>query len=564
MTGRFFEFASRLFENLGVTPPPGLDHLERKKIPQEVIFPSPCIQGLGWAEEQGRRPEMEDEMVAISQVDSLEDCWISAVYDGHGGRQTAEALSRRLHVNFLTCLRKRALMRWEQYRERAASRAKKLRDFVCYVEAGSFKCASRSFFMIDDFIGALRLQKILDWIAALPAPEFPTNGESRTSGWGSGGPPHYLSVCSVPDIEDSAREAFEQTDYELLQHDEITASGATACFCFVNPMIDIERILTMRPAHLKQEDWELFFPRKNSYSQDRKQSSLLRTNLTVAHVGDTRAVLVFSDGDALRLTSETDHKASDTHEVERVERLGGSVFDDRVNGYLAIGRAFGDWNLKLSYQELVASQFTGNAETGDGVVTSPADTWRQQQRDYVVSHVPHVRSVNLSEYLRKGSGRDRPSRERVDYSARKVPLALVVGCDGLFDVCTDGDVAQLCTQFIQKLGEAHPDMSPGQAGAQTARLLVEEAIRHRHSMDNVSVQVALLHPCGFSRHPPSPLCPAALPFPKKVYGHSERTFPAGSTSTRHKRSRACGMGEGWGEGSGLEGVLETFRRIFAY
>jgi protein phosphatase 1L len=69
--------------------------------------------------------------------------------------------------------------------------------------------------------------------------------------------------------------------------------------------------------------------------------------LTVAHVGDSRAVLCRS-GRAIALT--VDHKPEDTAERERIERAGGFVTERgycmRVQGVLAMSRALGNRLLK--------------------------------------------------------------------------------------------------------------------------------------------------------------------------------------------------------------------------
>jgi len=63
------------------------------------------------------------------------------------------------------------------------------------------------------------------------------------------------------------------------------------------------------------------------------------TKLTVANVGDTRAVLC-RGGKAIRLSF--DHKPKVPSEKERIEKLGGFVAMGRVNAVLAVSRALGD------------------------------------------------------------------------------------------------------------------------------------------------------------------------------------------------------------------------------
>ncbi|EQC35853.1 CAMKK/CAMKK-META protein kinase [Saprolegnia diclina VS20] len=61
--------------------------------------------------------------------------------------------------------------------------------------------------------------------------------------------------------------------------------------------------------------------------------------LVIGHVGDCRAVLCRGP-EALSLT--VDHKASNAIEKERIEKAGGFVHNGRLDGILAISRAFGD------------------------------------------------------------------------------------------------------------------------------------------------------------------------------------------------------------------------------
>ncbi|KAK1861721.1 hypothetical protein I4F81_004301 [Pyropia yezoensis] len=70
--------------------------------------------------------------------------------------------------------------------------------------------------------------------------------------------------------------------------------------------------------------------------------------LTVAHAGDTRAVLAVVGGGAVRLS--VDHRPSRPDELARIEASGGLVLTSsgtaRVNGILAVSRSLGDRDLK--------------------------------------------------------------------------------------------------------------------------------------------------------------------------------------------------------------------------
>jgi len=85
---------------------------------------------------------------------------------------------------------------------------------------------------------------------------------------------------------------------------------------------------------------------------------LTNNKLVVGHVGDTRAVLCRGKR-ALEMTS--DHKPDRPDELDRIESEGGEVTSDsatgwvpRVNGHLAVSRAFGDIRLKEPVSYVIA------------------------------------------------------------------------------------------------------------------------------------------------------------------------------------------------------------------
>jgi len=68
-----------------------------------------------------------------------------------------------------------------------------------------------------------------------------------------------------------------------------------------------------------------------------------RDEIFCANAGDSRSVLS-SGGKAIELSK--DHKPDDPEESRRIHQAGGFVEEGRVNGMLALSRAFGDFEYK--------------------------------------------------------------------------------------------------------------------------------------------------------------------------------------------------------------------------
>merc|ERR1719215_1000684 len=129
--------------------------------------------------------------------------------------------------------------------------------------------------------------------------------------------------------------------------------------------------------------------------QEERHSRVVYT----AHLGDSRAVLS-RGGKATRLTSVTDHKATDPLEGKRVIEAGGKIINDRVNGMLAMTRALGDFLLKMP--------------------VLPND---------VVSNVPDISSTDLS----------------------REDNFIILACDGLWDVMNDQQAVELVVESLREL-----------------------------------------------------------------------------------------------------------------
>lgn len=67
-------------------------------------------------------------------------------------------------------------------------------------------------------------------------------------------------------------------------------------------------------------------------------------SLTVTNVGDSRVIVLDQDG---KITfSTTDHKPTSKAEKKRIKAAGGTIIRKRVDGYLAMSRAMGDFIFK--------------------------------------------------------------------------------------------------------------------------------------------------------------------------------------------------------------------------
>ncbi len=73
-----------------------------------------------------------------------------------------------------------------------------------------------------------------------------------------------------------------------------------------------------------------------------------------ANVGDSRSILI-KQKEAKRLSK--DHKAIDKEEYERVTKVGGIIFNNRLGGNLAITRSIGDFNYKMKESGLISEPY---------------------------------------------------------------------------------------------------------------------------------------------------------------------------------------------------------------
>lgn len=151
---------------------------------------------------------------------------------------------------------------------------------------------------------------------------------------------------------------------------------------------------------------------------------ILGRNMIIANAGDSRAVLG-KRGRAIELS--IDHKPSCTSEKNRIEKLGGVIYDGYLDGQLSVARALGDWHMK-------------GPKGSDGPLSAE----------------PELKELTLTEE----------------------DEFLIIGCDGLWDVMS----SQYAVTIVRKELMVHND--PGKC----SRELVSEALK-RNSCDNLTVVV---------------------------------------------------------------------------
>jgi serine/threonine protein phosphatase PrpC len=120
----------------------------------------------------------------------------------------------------------------------------------------------------------------------------------------------YLATRSEPHLRQAFTQCFIELDNQMRLDETIAESGCTATVVMITP-----------------------------------------TFIICANAGDSRAVM--SQGRAV-IELSRDHKPENPEEKQRIEQNGGVVQNNRVNGMLAVSRAFGDFDLKLYDKPLVS------------------------------------------------------------------------------------------------------------------------------------------------------------------------------------------------------------------
>lgn len=182
---------------------------------------------------------------------------------------------------------------------------------------------------------------------------------------------------------------------------------------------------------------------------------ILGNRLYCANTGDSRTMICRN---FKPVWLSTDHKPDLPSEHNRIKEAGGFVFKSRLMGELAVSRAFGDIDYKKGVQGLIDVE-SGTNRAGNSVCP-PRPNGEEKLDKPLLTAEPDVKAITLT-----------PDDQ-----------FLLLGCDGLFDVCSD----EFIVQFVRDRMSHHGDPT------RCSQELTREAIK-KHSRDNVTVVLVILN-----------------------------------------------------------------------
>jgi serine/threonine protein phosphatase PrpC len=161
---------------------------------------------------------------------------------------------------------------------------------------------------------------------------------------------------------------------------------------------------------------------------------LTPTHIVCANVGDSRAILRRSSSASVPLSF--DHKPCNTPERLRIERAGGSIKGKRIDGDLAVSRAFGDF---------VHKNNTTLASTRQKVTCCPEISI-------------HRRDIKKDQFL-------------------------VLACDGIWDVLSNEECSNMVNEGILLSTKFSRDLGT------ICEEVIDESFHERRSRDNMTVMI---------------------------------------------------------------------------
>jgi len=187
----------------------------------------------------------------------------------------------------------------------------------------------------------------------------------------------------------------------------------------------------------------------------KKNGEVTAWHITIGNLGDSRAIVIKKDGKLESLTK--DHKPETKEEELRIQKAGGFVRQNRVDGQLAMSRAIGDSkykdqpNLKADKQKVIAvpdiEQIT--VEKGDRLVL------------FCDGIVEQMQNEDVSQFIHKEMKESKNVQDPASVLVRLIDLSLLKGSkdnmSALMVIFDDGTDYNLKAEFLA--GPFHPHKS---------------------------------------------------------------------------------------------------------
>lgn len=292
------------------------------------------LSGTNWsmASRRGRQREnCEDRFTClpfVSKDTHGRPVSIFGIFDGHGGQGAAKFASKRLPELFLSSLQE------EEFNRTTLENAFLLVDneFLELSKSNSEPFNENHRILSNDTTDLESAPYILD------KQENPTFNTSLYS---------------------------SQNESTIIHNDDLVTSP------ILTPHVLTSTSFSVNNSSTQQDPLTMITPRDTTPTRSVGTTAtmivLVSDTITIAHVGDSRAVLVNRNGKVRSLCEE--HRLNRRDEQERVERAGGLVINSsgtpRVNGVLALSRAIGDEKYKefiIAQPEISTIHLVGNEE----------------------------------------------------------------------------------------------------------------------------------------------------------------------------------------------------------
>lgn len=157
---------------------------------------------------------------------------------------------------------------------------------------------------------------------------------------------------------------------------------------------------------------------------------IYKDHLIIANCGDCRAVLS-RKGDSIQLS--TDHRPSHQPERMRIEKSGGFISSNRVQGKLGLTRSFGDFEYKFPKKVIISD--------------------------------PEIQVYSI------------------DYTKDEF---IIIACDGMFEAFSNQDAVKNVRSRLRRMKATEQDPS------RVVKDLITEAVHTRRTLDNVSAILVTL------------------------------------------------------------------------